>query len=135
MKQLFSILIAFFLFAGNLSAQADSLLTADFKKDSLGCTGLRAKHVKEIISGNKHTNTFEFFFDGKSIIGSTEQNIISLLGKPNYTSSEVKGIFNKKKLNTLNYCNDTCGNSKPGTSIIIELVDGIAVSSGFIIHD
>ena len=114
--------------------QAASSLTEDFKQDSLGCKGLRSKHVAVLGNKTQKGNESEVFFDGKSIIGKTKQEIIDLLGPPNYKSDNRIRKRRKKNFDTLNYCCN-CGNTRPGISITINLTNDIVTSTGFIVHD
>jgi hypothetical protein len=144
------ILTIFFLTTSVARGQSNlnNTITSDFLSDSLGCNGLRQKHVKEVPFDDQlpmATNSpVQVLFDGKSIIGESKESIISLLGSPNWTTFSKKkqdknSIKNKtggtwrmtndtltiiapkskKKFDEMHYCINTCGHQRLGTTLIL----------------
>ena len=131
-RQLFISTIFLAMTALNVHGQTINSLITDFKQDSLGCKGLRAKHTTDTSYYIKNKKVSEILFDRKSIKGKTKQQVIDLLGSPNYSSNKKT---KKKNIVYFNYYNNTCGNKKPGTTILIVFTNDIVSSTGLVIHD
>ena len=112
------------------------LLKSDFILDSLGCNGLRQKHVKaskvlKSLTKNAHSNE-EVLFDGQSIIGKSREYVVALIGIPDYSDFSVK---RKETIEQANYYINTCGNKLPGTVLVVFISNNKVIDSGFIIID
>ena len=128
-----------FYLQSSVFGQTTDSLTTDFKLDSLGCNGLRAKHMKDVAFDKIRkrpigtVSDVQVLFDGKSILGKSKEEVILLLGHPNWSSTPE--INKSKEKFSINYFTTTCGGKNPGTSLVIFLINNKVTDTGFVIHD
>ena len=79
------------MITSTVTGQTKNSITADFISDSTGCLGLRMQHAKDTSYQLKRYTKGEVLFDGKSIIGKSKQEVILLLGEPNFKSGDTAG--------------------------------------------
>jgi hypothetical protein len=113
----------FLVHSYTILAQLPNSLTEDFLKDSIGCSGLRDKHVIT-------TDNSTILIDSINMIGKTNEELFLLIGQPNFIEKLGNQIHPKKRhlLTTqLEYCLTTCNNKKGGESIIITIKNNIVI--------
>lgn len=125
-KILFSIILL--IYSEQVFGQEDFLssraIKSDFIKDSLGCSGLRLKHIDvspsyfDTLTNERRT---KILISGRDFLNQKDDTIMSLLGRPNSTSHRAEGFL---FMDNYWFYLTTCGNTKPGKTLVVSSFNG-----------
>ena len=126
MRILFSIILL--IYSGQVFGQGKFLssksIKSDFIKDSLGCSGLRLKHIDSSTSYfDTLTNKLrtKILVSGHDFLNQKDDTIMSLLGRPNSTFHRSEGFL---FMDNYWFYLTTCGNTKAGKTLLISSFNG-----------